>query len=146
MEKLINNSIAFLDVFISSVNNQNLTRATFHKSNYTGLLLNFKNFKSFSYKISSIKCLIYRSFKICNDWKSLRNDIENIKSNHIKNTYRPLLIDKIVISFLAITISLKTDLMIIISIYHISATFHTISKINFRNFEKSFLEKILTLN
>ena len=29
--------------------------------------------------------------------------------------------------------------------YHISATFHTISKINFRNFTKSFLKKILTL-
>ena len=30
--------------------------------------------------------------------------------------------------------------------YHISATFHTISKINFRNFAKSFVKKILTLS
>ena len=66
IEKQINHSIAFLDVFISGINNQNLTLQTYHKLTYTGLLLNFKSFTSFSYKISLIKCLIDRSFKICN--------------------------------------------------------------------------------
>ena len=60
MKKRINHSIAFLDVFISGINNQNLTLQTYHKSTYTGLLLNFKSFTSFSYKISLIKCLIDR--------------------------------------------------------------------------------------
>ena len=63
---------------------------------YTGLLLNFKSFTSFSYKISLIKCLIDRSFKICNNWNSFHNDIENIKSNLIKNAYPPFLIDKVI--------------------------------------------------
>ena len=94
--KQINHSIAFLDVFISGINNQNLTLQTYHKSTYTGLLLNFKSFTSFSYKISLIKCLIDRSYKICNSWNSFHNDIENIKSSHIKNTYPPLLIDKVI--------------------------------------------------
>ena len=76
IEKQINHSIAFLDVFISGINNQNLTLQTYHKSTYTGLLLNFKSFTSFSYKISLIKCLIDRSFKICNNWNSFHNDIE----------------------------------------------------------------------
>ena len=67
IEKQINHSIAFLDIFISGINNQNLTLQTYHKSTYTGLLLNFKSFTSFSYKISLIKCLIDRSFKICNN-------------------------------------------------------------------------------
>ena len=67
---------------------------TYHKSTYTGLLLNFKSFTSFSYKISLIKCLIDRSFKICNHGNSFHNDIENIKSNLIKNAYPPFLIDK----------------------------------------------------
>ena len=52
IEKQINHSIAFLDVLISGVNNQNLKLQTYHKSTYTGLLLNFKSFTSFSYKIS----------------------------------------------------------------------------------------------
>ena len=63
IEKQINHSTAFLDVFISGINNQNLTLQTYHKLTYTDLLLNFKSFTSFSYKISLIKCLIDRSFK-----------------------------------------------------------------------------------
>ena len=42
IEKQINHSIAFLDVIISGINNQNLTLQTHHKLIYTGLLLNFK--------------------------------------------------------------------------------------------------------
>ena len=62
-EKQSKHSIAFLDVFISGINNQNLTLQTYHKSTYTGLLLNFKSSRSFSYNISLIKCLIHRSFQ-----------------------------------------------------------------------------------
>ena len=40
IEKQINHSIAFLDVFISGINNQNLTLQKYHKSTYTGLFLN----------------------------------------------------------------------------------------------------------
>ena len=94
IEKEINRFIVFLDVFISGINNQNLTLQTYHKSTYTGLLLNFKSFTPFSYKISLIKCLIDRSFKICNNLNSFHNDIENIKSNLIKNAYPPFLIDQ----------------------------------------------------
>ena len=62
-----NHCIAFLDASISGINNQNLTLPTYHKSTYTGLPLNLKSLKSFSDKTSLIKCLIDRSFKICNN-------------------------------------------------------------------------------
>ena len=100
IEKQINHSIAFLDVFISDTNNENLTLPTYRKLTYTRLLLDFKSFTSYSYKISLIKCLIDRSFKICNNWNSFHNDIENIKSNLIKNAYPPFLIDKVVKKYL----------------------------------------------
>ena len=67
IEKQNNHSIAFHDVLISGINNQNLTLQTYHKSTSTELLLNFKSFTSSSYKISLIKCLTDRSFKICNN-------------------------------------------------------------------------------
>ena len=111
IEKQINHSIVFLDVFISGINNQNLILQTYHKSTYTGFLLNFKSFTSFSFKISLIKCLIDRSIKICNNWNSFHNVIENIKSNLIKNAYPPFLIYKkllestSIISFIVIKIS-----------------------------------------
>ena len=66
IEKQINHSIAFLDVITSGINNQNLTLQTHHKSTYTRLLLNFKSFTSFSYKISLIKCLIDRQIYLRN--------------------------------------------------------------------------------
>ena len=59
-----------------------------------------KSFTSFSYKISLIKCLIDRLFKICNNWNSFHNDIEKIKSNLIKNAYPPFLIDKVIKKYL----------------------------------------------
>ena len=52
IEKQVNHSIAFLDVFMSGIDNQNITLQTYHKSTYTRILLNFKSFTSFSYKIS----------------------------------------------------------------------------------------------
>ena len=149
IDKQINHSIAFFDAFISGINNQNLTLQTHHKSTYTGLLLNFKSFTSFSYKISLIKCLIDRSFKICNNWNSFHNDIENIKSNLIKNAYLPFLIDKVIKKYLDYKFSsnqnqLKDKLMFITLNYHILTIFRAISEINFQNFAMIFVKKILT--
>ena len=94
VEKQINYSIAFLDLFISGVNNQNLTLQTYQKWTFAGLLLKYKSFTSFSYKISVIKCLIHRSFEISNNWNSFDNDRNNIKSNLTKNAFPPFQIDK----------------------------------------------------
>ena len=41
-----------------------------------------------------------RSFKICNNWNSFHIDIENIKSNLIKNAYPPFLINKVIKKYL----------------------------------------------
>ena len=101
IEKQVNHSIALLDVFISGIDNQNLTLQTYHKSTYARLLLNFKSFRSCSYKISLIKCLIDRSFTICNNCNSFHNDIESIKSNLITNAYPPFLIDKVINRYLS---------------------------------------------
>ena len=65
-----------------------------------GLLLKFKSFTLFTYKISLIKCLIDRLFKICNNWNSFHKDIESIKSNLIKNARPPFLIDKVIKKYL----------------------------------------------
>ena len=72
--KQISHFIAFLEIFISGINNQILTLETYHKLTYTGFILNFKSFTSFSYKISLIKYLIDRSFKSCNNCNSFHHD------------------------------------------------------------------------
>ena len=42
-EKQINHPITFLDVFISGINNQNLTLQIYRQLTYTGLLVNFRS-------------------------------------------------------------------------------------------------------
>ena len=151
-EKQINQSIAFLDVSISGINGQNITLQTYHKSTYTGLLLNFKSFTSFSYKISLIKCLVDRLFKSCNNCNSFHNNIESIISNLIKIAYPPFLIEKVIKKYLNCKFSsnqnqLKNTFDVHYFKYHISATCRTILKIiEFQNFAKSFVKKILTLS
>ena len=54
IEKQINHSVAFLDLFILDINNQNLTLQTYLKLTYTGLLLDFQTFTPFSYQISQL--------------------------------------------------------------------------------------------
>ena len=79
---------------------KNIILQTYQKWTYRGLLLNFKSFTQFTYKISLTKCLLYRSLKICNNWNSFHNDVENIKSNLVKNSYPPFLIDKVIKKYL----------------------------------------------
>ena len=79
---------------------KNIILQTYQKWTYRGLLLNFKSFTQFTYKISLTKCLLYRSFKICNNWNYFHNDVEYIKSNLVKNSYPPFLIDKVIKKYL----------------------------------------------
>ena len=81
IEKQVNRFTVFLDVFILGIDYQNLLLQTNHKFTFMELLLNFKSFTKFSFKISLIKRLIDRLFKICNNLHSSHDDIENIKSN-----------------------------------------------------------------
>ena len=58
-----------------------------------------------------MKCLIYRSFNISNNWKSSDNDIEHIKSNFIKNTYPPFLIGKAIEKYLDYNFSSNQNIL-----------------------------------
>ena len=78
--------------------------------------------------------------------------MENINFNLIKKAYPPFLIDKVIKKYLSHTLSSKKpQLKDISSVYYlklsdqISAAFCTILKINFQNFAKNFVKKILTV-
>ena len=78
METEVNQVIPFLDVLIDNRGNI-LNTTTYHKSTYSGLLLNFDSFTSRFYKLSLIKHLIDGAYKINNTWASFHNDITKIK-------------------------------------------------------------------
>ena len=83
-----------MDVFISN-GNKILNTVVYHKWDYSGLLLNFDSFTSFFYKISVIKCLTDRAFKINNTWASFHNDVSKIKETLKRNSFPPFLIDRV---------------------------------------------------
>ena len=124
-------------MFFSGIDNQNLTLQRYHKLTYTGLLLNFKSFTSFWYKISLIKYLIDRSFKVCNNWNSFHNDIGNIKSNLIENAYPPSIVDKVIKVYLGYKFSINqnklkdTSNVHYFKLQYIGNLLRTILKINF---------------
>ena len=80
-----------------------------------------------------------------------KTEKENIKSNLIKNAYPLFLFNKVIKKYLDYKFSsnwnqLKDKSDFIALDYHILAIFHNISKINFPNFAKSFVTKILTFS
>ena len=79
---------------------KNIILQTYQKWTYRGLLLNFKSFTQFTYKISLTKCLLYRSLKICNNGNSFHIYLKSIKYNLVKNSYPPFLISKIIKKYL----------------------------------------------
>ena len=83
-----------MDGFTGNGNNI-LNTTTYHKCNYSGLHLNFDSFTSFFCKISFIKCLIDRAYKINNIWASFHNDVSKIKETLKRNSFPPFLIDRV---------------------------------------------------
>ena len=68
----------------------------YHKSTYSDLLLlNSDSFISRFYKISLIKCLVDRVYKINNTWASFHNDVTKIKETLKRNSLPPFLNYKI---------------------------------------------------
>ena len=99
METEVNKIIPFLDVLID--NSQNfLKTSTYHKSTYSGVLLNYTSFTSRFYKIGLIKCLIDRAYKINNTWPDFHDDVSKIKDVLKRNSYPPFILDKIIKAYI----------------------------------------------
>lgn len=87
-----NGSLPFLDIMIN--NSGNLITNVYHKSTYTGLLLNFKSFAPFQYKIRLIKTLLDRAYKICSSHVNFENETKKLTITLLRNLYPKRLIDK----------------------------------------------------
>ena len=65
MKTEVNKVAPFLDIIIDNPSNI-FNTTTYHKSTYSGLLLDFTSFTSRFYKISPIKCSTDRDYKMNN--------------------------------------------------------------------------------
>jgi hypothetical protein len=77
MEKESDHKLDFLDVHIDNSFTSPTVRVH-RKKTFTGLLLNFFSFTSFSYKMGLVKTLVDRTYKINNTWKGFHEDINTL--------------------------------------------------------------------
>ena len=78
MEKESENRLPFLDVLIDN-NQVPVLTTVFRKPTFTGLLLNFTSFTSYSYKLGLIRTLIDRAYKINSTWLGFHQETTNIR-------------------------------------------------------------------
>ena len=62
--------------------------------------MNFLGFLPYTYKLSLVKTLINRTYKICNNWKNFHENVKELRVILSKNMFPPQLIDKTTKNFL----------------------------------------------
>ena len=95
MEKEVDNKLAFLDVLVNN-NPPNLQTSVFRKKTFTGLLTNYFNFTSFSYKMGLVRTLVDRVYKINNSWLGFHKDIKDLTLIVQKNLFPVHIVEKVI--------------------------------------------------
>ena len=99
MEKESENRLPFLDVLIDN-NQVPVLTSVFRKSTFTGLLLNFTSFTSYSYKLGLIRTLSDRAYKINSTWLVFHQETTKTRDFLFKNSYPAHIIDKVINSII----------------------------------------------
>ena len=99
MEEENNHKIAFLDVLVDNTGDK-IRTSVYRKKTFTGVLTNYLSFTCFSYKLSLVRCLIDRAYKINNTWLGFHSDISGICDFLKKNLYPESLLSKTVKAYL----------------------------------------------
>ena len=82
-----------MDVFIEK-RNQSFISSVYRKKTNIGLYTNWKSFIPFKYKINIIKCLIDRTYKICNSYQKIHKEFQKVTTLLLNNGYPRGIIDR----------------------------------------------------
>ena len=96
MDKKGNRVISFLDVVINNNSSDSPVTSIFRMKTYTGLLIIFFSFISFSYKLGLVKTLVDTAYKINNNWKGFHLDIRQLRIVLEKNLFPVYLVDSVI--------------------------------------------------
>ena len=86
------NKLPFLDVLVHKEDTAFLT-SVYRKPTFTGLYTRFDSFSARKQKLSLIKCLIDRTYKISSE-KFLQSDLDKLKSIFLSNGYLERILDR----------------------------------------------------
>ena len=87
-----NNSILFLDIKVSRVNNSFSTNI-YRKVTFSGVFTNFESFIPISYNSNLIFTLLFRAFKLCSNLELFHQEILDLKDIFKRNVYPANFID-----------------------------------------------------
>ena len=87
-----NNSISFLDIKITRVNNS-FSTSIYRKVTFSEVFTNFESFIPVSYKSNLIFTLLFRAFKLCSNFELFHQEILNLKNIFKRNGYPHNFID-----------------------------------------------------
>ena len=77
-----NDSINFIGLTIKheTINNMhNYETSVYKKPTSTALFTNFNSFTPLAYRVSVFKCLIFRAFQLCSNWKLCHTEVVSLK-------------------------------------------------------------------
>ena len=100
VEREVDGKLPYLDVLVDRVKSSKISTSLYRKKTFTGLMMNFTSYCTFSYKIGLIKTLVDRIYKINNSWLTLDHDINELHDILMKNQFPRNLIDKYIKSYL----------------------------------------------
>ena len=83
-EEETNNMISFLDVLLIRQPDNSFDRAVFRKGTHTDLYINWEAFAPESWKISTLKMLVKRAYKICSKDYFLEMELDHLKKTFIE--------------------------------------------------------------
>ena len=95
-----NDSINFIGLNIMRCDRDISTHSyitnVYRKPTATALCMNFNSFVSLSYRISVLRSLLYRAFRICSNWQLIHIEISFIRAMLLRNAYPGWLLDRII--------------------------------------------------
>ena len=99
-EKEVEGKLCFLDILIKNCNTNRFQTSIYRKQTFTGLLTNYLSFIPSIYKISLIKTLVNRIFRINSSWRTFDIDLVTLKGILAKNMFPPRLVNKAINQYL----------------------------------------------
>jgi hypothetical protein len=98
-ETEVNNCISFIGLNIThdDLNNEHrYITSVYRKPTSTSLFTNYNSFTPIGYRLSVFKCLIYRAYHLCSNWKLFHEEITHVRSMLLRNSYPAWILDKII--------------------------------------------------
>ena len=89
-------NLNFLDIKLTIRENGKIDTSVYIKNTDKGIYLDYNSYCPEKYKLSIIKTLVHRAYKLCSDWEAFHLEVERIKLNLINSSYPQIKIENII--------------------------------------------------